>query len=1029
MVRRGCSAVFLLLACASALFAAPYGLETSRRGQRAWAVVTAGATVLVGDQGTVRRIDLATGAEVATYVLPVDDFPVGRLALLANGDLVVGFSYLPNDPPEDRPHGGVFVVDAVTRAVRLTLRSPAAVPIANDGFGGAIATLGNQIVVGAFGERRAYLFDGASGAVLHTFDDPLGAGTGHQRFGTDVAASEGTVFVSAPNDGAVHRFDAATGLLLGSILGTPPMFGQRLLAAGGHLFVGSPHGEAAIHRYDVATGAFRGTYANPGPFDASALGQAMATDGTVLVAGDTRYGAGPFGEDFDTNPSVGVVYVFDVEAAAPLATLHNPTALDASEFEDELFGFAVAVAGSRVVIGDPTDRGPNGTQGALYVFDDAATCGDGVVTGHEICDDGNTASGDGCDLHCRPTACGNGVLTAGEACDDGNRVSGDGCDANCQPTGCGNGVVTDGEQCDDSNGTAGDGCSPRCQQEVCGNGILDPGEACDDRNAAIGDGCAPTCGLEPRGGFTCYRARSTSRGRRGTITIEDEDGRRQVLVTRPVRVCLGDGLTAPQAELTCYRLRVPLGFRRGLRRTTTVGDTVLRTGRMRTVCLPSEGATQVQHEYSLTDPTPNSFGSGGGFGFSAAIAGDRVVVSEPGQHVPQVHRFVAATGAYQGTRSIAAEGRAFGNDLADAGRGEVLVSSIDDHALLLDAATGAIRRRYTIATEGAPDDRRQIVAAGPYVLWGDPSARIGDAFFAGAVHVFARGTGTLVRSLVDPFGQGFGGFGFGLAVLGVQPVIAVANRVDRYDPVTWAPVQTYAVPLWSSSGLAAAGNRVLIGTEVAYDRVGQAALLDAATGAEVSRLGDPMAGTGDLFGIAAASTAGAFVVGAPQAGWLLPQAGGVHVFDAATGARLHTILSPAASTGWFGRKVAAAGEQIVVSQFPDSMFADGRVHVYRRLPLDTFACYPARAAAGDDAAVATIVSDRWGASETTLLASTTVCQAAQRDERPVSQGAARWRCRVAAASAAAPRGLTVRNAFGTDALTVFEREHVCTPAE
>ena len=89
-------------------------------------------------------------------------------------------------------------------------------------------------------------------------------------------------------------------------------------------------------------------------------------------------------------------------------------------------------------------------------------CGDGIVHGHEACDDGNTIDGDGCDTSCTVTACGNGVVTAGEACDDGNTIDGDGCDSNCTITACGNGIVTAGEDCDDANRDDDDLCSNSC---------------------------------------------------------------------------------------------------------------------------------------------------------------------------------------------------------------------------------------------------------------------------------------------------------------------------------------------------------------------------------------------------------------------------------------------------------------------------------------------------------------------------------------------------------------------------------------
>ncbi len=75
----------------------------------------------------------------------------------------------------------------------------------------------------------------------------------------------------------------------------------------------------------------------------------------------------------------------------------------------------------------------------------ATVCGNGRLDLGEVCDDGNTESGDGtCSGDCASTeACGNGIVdplgrdTAGnsvlnEACDDGNRISADGCSSTCK---------------------------------------------------------------------------------------------------------------------------------------------------------------------------------------------------------------------------------------------------------------------------------------------------------------------------------------------------------------------------------------------------------------------------------------------------------------------------------------------------------------------------------------------------------------------------------------------------------------------
>ena len=79
-------------------------------------------------------------------------------------------------------------------------------------------------------------------------------------------------------------------------------------------------------------------------------------------------------------------------------------------------------------------------------------------------------------------------------------------DGVCLTGGCGNRRIDDrdGEVCDDGNTTTGDGCSAECRsKETCGNGHTDPivgggpgGEQCDDGNLERHDGCSPGCVIE-----------------------------------------------------------------------------------------------------------------------------------------------------------------------------------------------------------------------------------------------------------------------------------------------------------------------------------------------------------------------------------------------------------------------------------------------------------------------------------------------------------------------------------------------------
>ncbi len=167
----------------------------------------------------------------------------------------------------------------------------------------------------------------------------------------------------------------------------------------------------------------------------------------------------------------------------------------------------------------------------------ANTCGNGLLEGAEICDDGDAAPGGGCDAACRREAgvactldaqcgsglvcdtlgsdtcepantCGNGTQDAGEACDDGALATGDGCDGSClreagfacaASSQCGSGLVCD---------TLG---SDTCEAAgACGNGTQDFGEACDDGALSAGDGCDGACLFEA--GFGCAATAQCSAG-------------------------------------------------------------------------------------------------------------------------------------------------------------------------------------------------------------------------------------------------------------------------------------------------------------------------------------------------------------------------------------------------------------------------------------------------------------------------------------------------------------------------------------
>lgn len=190
---------------------------------------------------------------------------------------------------------------------------------------------------------------------------------------------------------------------------------------------------------------------------------------------------------------------------------------------------------------------------------DVHVCGDGVLDPRcEECDAGtgnDDTTPDACRTSCALPRCGDAVVDGGELCDDGTVSPCDGCDAACQPVG----------------GLA------------CGDGILVPGcgDQCDDGNALVGDGCAPTCTLErvPGGGSAATDCLSEwivpnptnvplvdGRGklRRTQRCVDDDpacdfDGGTPGSCTFHVAVCAGNGDVAGCAvrPLTAWELAKP----------------------------------------------------------------------------------------------------------------------------------------------------------------------------------------------------------------------------------------------------------------------------------------------------------------------------------------------------------------------------------------------------------------------------------------------------------------------------------------
>ena len=197
----------------------------------------------------------------------------------------------------------------------------------------------------------------------------------------------------------------------------------------------------------------------------------------------------------------------------------------------------------------------------------SSVCGDGVLEGMEVCDDGNNVlescvygerSCNVCDPGCRiipgqTSFCGDGVQdsTAGELCDDGNtqkEVCAYGesvctvCDASCrlqagETSYCGDGALDtlNGEICDDGFidgcGTCNNDCSGAGEEPVCGDSrVCAELETCDDGNMVEGDGCDSTCQVSGCGSGVVTEGEVCDDGNREPFDSCSADCARETLV-------------------------------------------------------------------------------------------------------------------------------------------------------------------------------------------------------------------------------------------------------------------------------------------------------------------------------------------------------------------------------------------------------------------------------------------------------------------------------------------------------------------
>jgi hypothetical protein len=189
-------------------------------------------------------------------------------------------------------------------------------------------------------------------------------------------------------------------------------------------------------------------------------------------------------------------------------------------------------------------------------------------------------------------------------------------------------------------------------------------------------------------------------------------------------------------------------------------------------------------------------------------------------------------------------------------------------------------------------------------------------------------------TLTSPNAQGFGSFGFSVAINEGDPIVVVGAYVEAANTLlhaghayvldtTTGLITTLTSPNAQGDGsfgfsVSVSGTTVVVGapyeTANALTTAGHAYVFDASTGSPIATLTSPYAQASGLFGYSVSVSCTTVVVGAVgETANGQDAAGHAYSFDAATGFLTTTLTSPNAQlAGSFGTSVAVSGTTVVV---------------------------------------------------------------------------------------------------------------------
>ncbi|MEX1254118.1 MAG: LuxR C-terminal-related transcriptional regulator [Dehalococcoidia bacterium] len=226
---------------------------------------------------------------------------------------------------------------------------------------------------------------------------------------------------------------------------------------------------------------------------------------------------------------------------------------------------------------------------------------------------------------------------------------------------------------------------------------------------------------------------------------------------------------------------------------------------------------------------------------------------------------------------------------------------------------------------------KSVALVGNDVLVAAPQGDAG-ARDSGAAYLFAAGSGDLLQTFLNPNPRENDQFGWSVAAAGDMVVVGArfadieetntVGAVYLFDRASGDLLRTLHNPSPERDdqfghSVAALGDNVLVGAPGVFSEeplsVGEAYLFDAGSGSLLQTFVNPGPEAGTLFGKSVALVGNDVLVAAPQGDAGARDSGAAYLFDAGSGDLLQTFLNPNPDGDvGFGSSVAAIGDKAVV---------------------------------------------------------------------------------------------------------------------